>query len=209
MPETPAAYPVVPPAPPMIVVVSGPSGVGKTVICDRLVRGDDALVHSVSATTRPPRSTEKDGVQYFFYAEDRFRKAAEAGVFLEWAEVHGRLYGTPRGPLEAMLEAGKSPVLDVDIQGGRSVKQLRPDAVLILIAPPSMQELENRLRRRGTDDDEAVRRRLAHAARELEAWKDYDYLLVNDDLEGTVDRARAILTAERASVARRRAAAGD
>jgi len=208
MPEIPASHPPVPPAPPMVVVVSGPSGVGKTVICDRLVQADPSLVHSISATTRPPRSNEKDGVEYFFYTEPRFRKAIEAGVFLEWAEVHGRLYGTPSGPLQANLDAGKSPVLDVDVQGGRSVKRLRPDAVLILVAPPSMQELENRLRRRGTDDDEAIRRRLAHAARELEAWKDYDYLLVNDDLEATVERARAVLTAERASVARRRQAAG-
>lgn len=204
MPETPAAFPVVPPAPPMIVVVSGPSGVGKTVICDRLIRDDATLVNSVSATTRPPRASEKDGVQYFFYSEDRFRKEIEGGTFLEWAEVHGRLYGTPRGPLESSLESGKSPVLDVDVQGGRSVKRLRPDAVLILVAPPSMTELERRLRERRTEDDEAVRRRLAHAARELEAWTDYDYLLVNDDLDATVGRARAILTAERASVARRR-----
>lgn len=208
MPETPAAIPVVPPAPPMIVVVSGPSGVGKTVICDRLIRGDDTLVNSVSATTRPPRANEKDGVQYFFYSEERFRREIEDGTFLEWAEVHGRLYGTPRGPLESNLESGKSPVLDVDVQGGRSVKRLRPDAVLILVAPPSMTELERRLRERRTEDDEAVRRRLAHAARELAAWTDYDYLLVNDDLEATVERARAILTAERASVARRRTAGG-
>jgi len=204
MPETPAMPPELPPAPPMIVVVSGPSGVGKTVICERLIAGDATLVPSVSATTRPPRATEKDGVEYFFYSEERFRKEIEAGTFLEWAEVHGRLYGTPRQALETNLRAGKSPVLDVDVQGGRSVKRLRPDAVLILVAPPSMEELERRLRHRGTDDDDAVRRRLAHAARELAAWPEYDYLLVNDSLEVTVEQAQAVLVAERARVARRR-----
>jgi guanylate kinase len=187
----------------MILVISGPSGVGKTVICDRLVKSDSSLVHSISATTRKPRSDEKDGRSYLFWSEEHFRSSVDQGFFLEWAEVHGNLYGTPLDPIVEHLENGRCPVLDVDVQGGRSVKKLRPDAVLILVAPPSMEILEERLRGRGTDEDDVISQRLAHASRELVQWEQYDYVLVNDDLDQAVANAQAMIVAERARVSRR------
>lgn len=200
-------FPEFPPAEPMIVVISGPSGVGKTVICRRLVETVPGLVHSCSATTREARPRETDGEDYLFWSEDRFQKAVDQGFFLEWAEVHGHFYGTPKGPIEENLASGKSPVLDVDVQGGRSVKKARPDAVLILVAPPSLDALEERLRGRGTDSDGTIRQRLAIASRELAQWEAYDYLLVNDVLDEAVADARAMITAERARVGRRRGGA--
>jgi len=188
--------------PPLALVVSGPSGVGKTVLCDRLVSEDSGLVHSVSATTRDHRSDEKDGVDYYFWNEPQFRAEIEKGQLLEWAEVYGHLYGTPRAPIEDHLRGGRSPVLNLDIQGGRSVKRLMPESVLVFVVPPSAEELEKRLRGRGTDGEDEVRRRLAEAREELEEWSHYDYLVVNDDLEGAVAQVRAILAAERARVSR-------
>ena len=129
----------------------------------------------------------------------------EKGFFLEWAEVHHNLYGTPRAAIEDNLTGGHSPVLDVDVQGGRSVKSLRADALLILVAPPSMGVLEERLRGRRTDRDPEIQQRLAIASRELAQWRHYDYVLVNDELESAVSDARAFLTAERARISRRRA----
>lgn len=193
-----------PPAPPMIVVVSGPSGVGKTVICRALLDHDPSLILSVSATTRPPRADETDGVNYHFWSRDRFREAADGGFFLEWAEVHGELYGTPRDAVEAELARGRSPLLDVDVQGGRSVKRLVPGAVLILLVPPSLDALESRLRSRGTDTDAVIRRRLEGARRELDQWEAYDYVVMNDRLEDAVAQTRGILGAERSRVNRRR-----
>jgi guanylate kinase len=170
----PVPFAKMPPAPPLIVVVSGPSGVGKTVICRALLDGDPSLVLSVSATTRPPRADETDGVNYHFWSRSRFREAVEGGFFLEWAEVHGELYGTPREAVERELAGGRSPLLDVDVQGGRSVKRLVPGAVLILLVPPSLEALESRLRGRGTDSDTVIRRRLEAARRELDQWEAYD-----------------------------------
>jgi guanylate kinase len=189
----------------MLIVISGPSGVGKTVICRSLVGGDPSLVLSVSATTRPPRPDEQDGVNYLFWPREAFRDAVDKGTFLEWAEVHGELYGTPKEVVETELAQGRSPILDVDVQGGRSVKQLVPHAVLILLAPPSVESLESRLRGRGTDSDAVIRRRLEAARQELDQWEEYDYVVVNDELDEAVTRIRGILGAERSRVLRRRA----
>jgi guanylate kinase len=178
--------------------------VGKTVICRRLVEGDPALVRSVSATTRPPRAEERDGVDYSFWDEPRFRKAIEQGGLLEWAEVYGYLYGTPREPIERHLREGRCPVLNIDVQGGRSVKRLYPDAVLIFLVPPSAGELEARLRGRGTDPADVIEGRLATAVEEMKEWIHYDYLVKNDDLDEAMDRVRAIVSAERARTGRRR-----
>jgi guanylate kinase len=188
----------------MVVVISGPSGVGKTVICRDLIDADPSLVLSVSATTRAPRADEIDGVNYAFWDRDRFREAVDKGYFLEWAEVHGELYGTPREAVEAELARGRSPLLDVDVQGGRSVKRIVPEAVLILLAPPSLEALESRLRGRGTDSDAVIRRRLEAARMELDQWGAYDYVVVNDRLDEALARIRGILGAERARVSRRR-----
>ena len=188
---------------PFLVVLSGPSGVGKTVLCRLLLEQDPTLTLSISATTRPPRGHEKDGVDYYFWSEPQFRDAKERGHFLESAVVHGNLYGTPRAPLEAELKRGQYPLLDVDVQGGRSVKALVPDAVLILIAPPSAAALESRLRGRRTDAEGVIQERLAAASRELAEWERYDYLVINDVLEAAVTQVASIIGAERLRVIRR------
>ena len=192
-----------PPSRPFIVVLSGPSGVGKTVLCRRLLELDQRLVLSISATTRAPRGHERDGVDYYFWSESDFRSAVDRGHFLEWAAVHGHLYGTPRAALERELNQERYPLLDVDVQGGRSVKALVPDAVLILVAPPSREALEARLRGRKTDSEAVIQERLAGASRELGEWERYDYLVVNDVLDEAVKQAAAIIAAERLRVARR------
>jgi len=196
------AIPIPPKAPPLVLVVSGPSGVGKTVLCERLIAGDPFLVDSISATTRPPRSGEEDGVHYYFWSEDRFREGVREGLFLEWAEVHGHLYGTLAATVDASLRRGRSPVLNVDVQGGRSVKGLRPDAVLVFLVPPAMEALEQRLRGRATDDEETIRRRLRNAREEIREWEHYDYVVLNDELPRAIETLRAVLQAERSSVTR-------
>lgn len=190
------------PPPAFLLVVSGPSGVGKTVLCERLLAEEPALARSVSATTRPRRDGERDGADYFFREEAAFRRGIEAGEFLEWAEVHDHLYGTPAGPVDAMLARGITPVLNIDVQGGRSVKRLRPEAVLVFLTPPSAEELEARLRGRGTDDEGTIALRLRNARRELEEWSGYDYLVVNADLDAAVASVRGIVAAERARIPR-------
>jgi guanylate kinase len=197
------AFPGWPPSRPFLIVLSGPSGVGKTVLCQRLLEQDPQLVLSISATTRPPRGHEKDGVDYYFWSEAEFRAAIDRGYFLEWALVHGHLYGTPRASLQVELERGGYPLLDVDVQGGRSVKSLVPDAVLVLIAPPSPAALESRLRGRKTDGEVAIQERLAAASPELAQWKSYDYLVVNDTLEMAARDVTTLIAAERLRVARR------
>lgn len=181
----------------VVIVISGPSGVGKSVICHRLVRDDSTLVLSISATTRPPRGKEKDGVDYDFHSEEEFRDLIDRGYFVEWAEVHGSLYGTPREKLEEAMARGQSPLLDVDVQGGHSIKQLMPDAVMILIEPPSMEELERRLRGRRSDSEETVRKRLAKAREELARAGEYDHVVTNRVLDDTVAEIQAILARER------------
>jgi guanylate kinase len=190
------------PVPAFLLVVSGPSGVGKNAVCERLVRGDSALVPSVSATTRPPRGDEVDGRDYHFWDETRFRKGIAQGHFLEWAQVHDHLYGTPRAFIESELARGRCPVLNIDVQGGASVKRLLPDAVLVFLFPPSRDALRERLRKRGTEDEATTQRRLRVAEAEMARWGEYDYALVNDDLDRAVARVAAIVDAERARVGR-------
>jgi guanylate kinase len=190
------------PPPAFPLVVSGPSGVGKNAVCERLVGRDPLLVPSVSATTRPPRGDEVDGRDYHFWPEARFREEVAQGRFLEWATVHGHLYGTPRSYLESELALGRCPVLNIDVQGGSAIKRLRPDAVLVFLLPPSREALVERLRKRGTEGEEEARRRLRVATEEMARWREYDYALVNDDLERTVSRVAAIVEAERARASR-------
>jgi len=192
-------------SPAFVVVVSGASGVGKTVICDRLIEKDPSLVRSVTVTTREPRADEEDGRDYHFWSEERFQEGIREGYFLEWAEVHGHHYGTSREDIENHLRAGRSPILNIDVQGGNSVKRAMPEALLVFIAPPSMADLERRLRGRGTDSDDAIRQRLINAVGELSRWDDYDYVVENAVLKTAVDEVRGILIAERSRVARIRA----
>jgi guanylate kinase len=182
----------------LLLVLSSPSGAGKTTITRQLVARDGALSVSISATTRPPRATEVDGKDYFFVSDGRFDAMAGEGALLEHATVFGNRYGTPRAPVEAALAAGRDIVSDIDWQGTQQLAQrVRGDLVSVFILPPSMAALEERLRRRAQDSDEVVRQRMAKSADEMSHWPEYDYVIVNRDLEQSVARAQAILTAER------------
>ena len=184
------------PRPGLLVVISAPSGAGKSTIVKGLLEGDENLRLSVSMTTRPPRAGETDGVDYRFVDDATFDRVVKDEGFAEWAEVHDHKYGTPADFIEAETEAGHDVLLDIDVQGARAIREGYPDAVLVFIAPPSVEELERRLRSRGTEDAEEIESRLATGVRELDAWPDYDYLVVNDDVGTAVDTIFAIITAE-------------
>lgn len=180
----------------VLFVTSGPSGVGKsTLVRDALARIPD-LAFSVSATTRQPRPGEQDGVQYHFVAPERFEALVAQRAFLEHATVYDRRYGTLRAPTEATLADGRSLLLDIDVQGARQVRTAMPESVHVYVLPPSVDALETRLRARGTDSDEVVRRRMALAADQLRGAAGYDYLVVNDDLEAATACFEGILLAE-------------
>jgi guanylate kinase len=189
-----------------LLVLSGPSGAGKGTLVDRLVKARPECVFSVSATTRPRRATESEGVQYEFVTREEFERRRSAGQFLEWAEVHGQLYATPAKFVDEGVRAGKIVLLDVDVQGGASVRRARSDAVSIFVYPPSVDALRQRLLGRRTDPPEVVERRLRDAPGELNQYREYDYLVMNDDLEQAVARLVAIVDAERARVRRLRPA---
>jgi guanylate kinase len=187
-----------------LLVLSGPSGAGKGTLVDRLVGERPECVFSISATTRPRRSVEQDGVQYEFVTREEFERRRSAGLFLEWAEVHDSLYATPTRFVDEGVAAGRVVVLDVDVQGGASVRRARPDAVSVFVYPPSVDALRRRLLKRNTESAEAVERRLGNAPGELAQYREYDYLVINDDLESAVRRLVAIVDAERARVRRLR-----
>jgi guanylate kinase len=178
-------------------VISAPSGTGKTSVCRRVVDADPAITHSISHTTRAPRAGERDGTHYHFVSEKEFRRLAEAGAFLEYAEYGSHLYGTGSRELDATLARGLDVLLEIEVQGAGQIRERRADARLVFLLPPSREELERRLRDRGTDSPEVVDRRLALARRELEAIRLFDYAVVNDDLELAVTQVREILAAER------------
>jgi guanylate kinase len=180
----------------MIVVISGPSGVGKSTVADMVLEGAPELVRSVSLTTREPRPGDVDGESYEFVSPEEFAARRDAGKLLEWAEVHGNLYGTGAAWVDGQLASGNSVLLEIDVQGGRSVKEARPDAVLIFLMPPSDEVLEQRLRGRKTDSEEVILKRLSNARRELEMAESYDYAVINDELEGCVSEVLGIIGAE-------------
>jgi guanylate kinase len=182
---------------PFLVVVSGPSGVGKTTLIDHLLAADPLTRRCITATTRAPRTGENEGEHYFFVARDRF-EAMKAGELVEWAEVHGESYGVPRAYLDRQRAAGYDVVLNIDIQGGDRVKQVFPDALMVFILPPSFAALETRLRGRGDVPVDDMGVRLANARTELAAAARYDYLVVNDDLHRAAAELAAIVAAERA-----------
>jgi guanylate kinase len=167
----------------------------------RLTAGSPASVQrAITATTRAPREGEKDGVDYFFWTHALFREHISNGNLLEWAEVYGNLYGTPRAAVEAALSDGRSVVMKIDVQGAASVRRALPDAVLVFLAPPGMEELEARLRGRLTDSQDAIDRRLATALHEMEALPDYDYAVVNDNLGVAAAEVCAIFLSEQRRV---------
>lgn len=174
------------------VVLAAPSGTGKTTIAHRLVDGDPRFVFSVSATTRPPRPGEEDGVDYDFTDEEEFLAMVEAGELAEWARVHDRWYGTPVRNLVRAAGEGLFPLLDIDVQGAAQIRERVVDALLIFILPPSVEELVSRLRRRGTEGIPELRRRLRSALVELETVGSFDHLVVNDELDRAVERVRVL-----------------
>lgn len=184
------------PGRPSPLVLAAPSGTGKTTIARRLVEGDGPFTFSVSATTRPPRSGERDGDAYQFVDEDEFRSMVDAGDLVEWATVHGHLYGTPLKNLEDAVERDEHVVLDIDVQGARQIRERVPDAILVFVFPPSAEALVTRLAGRGTEAAEDVALRLKEADVELEQARNFDYIVVNDELERAVEEVRAIVRAE-------------
>jgi guanylate kinase len=180
------------------LVISAPSGSGKTTLVRQLVAEVEGVEFSVSYTTRAARPSEKNGVDYHFVSEEEFRAKAENNEFLEWAQVHEKLYGTGRAETEAVLGRGLDMVLDIDVQGAGQVKQAKPDAVLIFILPPSFEVLEQRLRDRRQDEGADIERRLAVARREVSQYKNYDYAVVNDEIDRSAGLLRSIVLAERA-----------
>lgn len=182
---------------PFLIVVSGPSGVGKSTVVEGLLERSSKLVLSVSLTTRPPRKGEREGEEYRFVSRDQFLAARDAGELLEWAEVHEYLYGTPIAFVERTLAGGdRNVLLEIDVQGGLTVKEKMPGAVLIFLLPPSFAELERRLRGRATDEDEVIRRRLRNANKELSYYHYYDYLVVNDDVHTCTEHVLGIVASE-------------
>lgn len=181
----------------LLLVVSGPSGVGKGTILHRLLEERDDCVFSVSATTRPPRPGEVDGVHYFFLESKVFSQWVEQNRFLEWNKVFDRFYGTPLEPVEKHLASGTNVILDIDVQGAEQVIECRPDAVSIFIAPPCLETLAHRLQGRGTESDEEISLRLLTAKSELKTMHHYQYLVINDELERALRQIAAILEAER------------
>ena len=185
----------------VLLVISGPSGAGKGTICN-LLREKIDLGYSISITTRAPRKGEVDGVNYFFKTVDEAKEMIAKGELLEYAEVFGNYYGTPRKFVLDQLAEGKNVLLEIDIQGALQVKERYPEAVLVFIVPPSLEELERRLRGRGTDAEEVILKRLAGATHELSFAKEYKYLVVNDTAELAMEKVRAIVLSEENNISR-------
>jgi guanylate kinase len=180
----------------ILLILSAPSGTGKTTLARRLVLSHPDAIFSVSYTTRAPRGKERDGVDYHFVDGARFAQMVAEGAFLEHAEVHGHRYGTPRAVVDEARRRGALAVFDIDVQGGEAIRAQHPEAVRVLILPPSLEELERRLRSRSTDDDATVRKRLEAARREMLRARSYEYWVVNDDLERASGDLEAIVRAE-------------
>jgi guanylate kinase len=191
---------------PLLIVISAPSGTGKTTLCDRLISEFRTMKYSVSCTTRQPRDGEIDGVDYHFLSEAAFQQKVEAGAFLEYAMVHDRMYGTLKDVVVDNLRAGIDILMDLDVQGAKLIRDsimntavddpLRRAYVDVFIAPPSLDVLHARLKGRGKDSDEVIERRMQQVEKELACWRDYQYFIINDRLDATYDALRSIIIAE-------------
>ena len=187
----------------LLIVLSSPSGAGKSTISRMLLKADPEVTMSISATTRPMRPGERNDVDYHFVSDAEFDRLIEAGEFVEWAPVFDYRYGTPKAPVKAALKAGSDILFDIDWQGTQQLHSaMGEDLVRIFILPPSLEELERRLRNRATDSDEVIRRRMDRAAAEISHWAEYDYVLVNRDTETCLAEVEAIVAAERLKRAR-------
>jgi guanylate kinase len=187
----------------LLFVLSSPSGAGKSTIARMLMAADDGVAMSVSATTRPIRPGEVDGRDYHFVSDETFDDMVGRGEFLEWAHVFGHRYGTLKREVMKVIEGGRDVLLDIDWQGTQQLKQVDPDIVRVFILPPSTEELERRLRARGTDSEETIARRMERAAAEMSHWAEYDYVLINNDAEKCTELVHNILKAERLKATRR------
>jgi guanylate kinase len=184
----------VPPQRGNLIVIAGPSGVGKgSVVKELLSRDAGSLALSVSATTRPPRAAEREGEDYDFVSTGRFEQLVDRGEMLEWASVFDHFYGTPAEFVEQQREGGRDVILEIDVQGAKQVRERVPDAILILLEPPSMEELARRLRDRGTESEDKIERRMAEAVRALDQRTIFDHVVVNDDLERASSQVAAII----------------
>lgn len=178
-----------------VIVISAPSGTGKTTICKKLLKLRPDLVFSVSYTTREKRKTEVDGKDYHFISVKKFMQMVKQGKFIEWAYVHNNYYATPKQPLIKAINSGKDILLDIDVQGGKNVKKLFPDGIFIFLLPPSWKDLKKRIINRGLDSQREIETRLKNVNKELKYIKYYDYIVVNDDLNTTVEIIDKIITA--------------
>ena len=186
----------------LLILVSGASGTGKGTVCKKLLSEMPEMYYSISATTRQPRDGETDGVEYFFITVDDFKKKIAEGKFLEYAEVYGNFYGTPLYKIEEHLNSGRNVLLEIDTQGALKVMEKIPEGVFIFLLPPSLEELYSRIKKRGTEDEETLKRRFNAAKSEIEVGKKYQYAVVNDTVDAAVDKIKSIITAESLKVER-------
>ena len=180
----------------LLIVISGPSGVGKGTVCALLRKKMPQLVYSVSVTTRKPRKGERDGVNYFFKTVQEFKQMIQQGELIEWAQYVGNYYGTPRKFVEETLEQGRDVILEIDVQGALQVKKMYPNAVFIFLLPPTMEDLRKRIKNRGTENPDVLDRRLQEASKEYQFLNRYDYVVINDEVEQACNRIQAIIEAE-------------
>lgn len=186
----------------LLLVVSGPSGAGKGTICKALLNKNDQIKLSVSATTRKPRNGEVHGVNYFFIEKEEFTKMIENGEFLEYAQIYDNFYGTPKAAIIECLEKGQDVILEIEMQGARQIKEVYPEGVFIFVLPPSLEELKSRIVGRGTETQEEIEKRFSCAVEEINQIVNYDYFIVNEDIEKSVSDVEAIICAEKNKVTR-------
>ena len=186
----------------LLLVVSGPSGAGKGTICKALLNKNDKIKLSVSATTRKPRNGEVHGVNYFFIEKEEFTKMVENGEFLEHAQIYDNFYGTPKAAIIECLEKGQDVILEIEMQGARQIKEVYPEGVFIFVLPPSLEELKSRIVGRGTETQEEIEKRFSCSFEEINQIVNYDYFIVNEDIEKSVNDVEAIILSEKNKVTR-------
>ena len=192
----------------MIIIVSAPSGAGKTSICDALIKSDKNILYSVSTTTRKPRKGEKNGREYYFTDDGTFKKMVKKNLFVEWAKVHDHFYGTSKKVLEQTINKGKDILLDIDVQGAVKIKKQYKDALMIFITTPTLKILKERLIKRNKDSMDVIKTRLENAKKELTYLPKYDYLILNDKLDESIEKAKSVICAERLSIKRNKNISG-